>query len=440
MQTIKHRPILIIAFLAIQQTTITALNFDWKESLITENEQSSKLDGIIILNNEIELKRAIKLYPYIVVEFSSTTCTYCQKFDPTYKSLAEKFDQEGLAVVFARIQAHLSERFVNTYDIESTPTLLFFHNGDGTQIGSSLEESEIHQEILSKLNGAVNKISKRSDIGPLKSAHGVFMVYFGSNVQNIKIFQTFTNLYGDVPHFYGDSKELLDYYKGEKIIMFKERDLHNQRREFDIFGVISPIDYAIWYEDNFFDFIMDLDNELVVNRMLLKEYSAVYLFYDPKNPASNLQKKVYEQSAIELLSEGYHYLKFIKGNTSSAITRNYLNMLNIQNQDFPQIIILVHTGVHKDALKRFMYGGNQTDKKVLKNWLQEFPNDTLEALPVSEEIPNYDLYDFETKNKNRLKIVTDNFDQVVYNNDMHVIVYYHIDDCEACNNVIFFGD
>jgi len=64
---------------------------------------------------------------------------------PTYESISKKFEEQGLAVIFAKVNYKNAPKYVATYDIASTPSLLFIKNGDSIEISYEEDEEKFYE-------------------------------------------------------------------------------------------------------------------------------------------------------------------------------------------------------------------------------------------------------------------------------------------------------
>jgi thioredoxin 1 len=65
--------------------------------------------------------------PYVVVEFFSPGCHYCQEAKPIFESVARQ--KEFSRVVFARVNVDMMEQLAATHRVDSLPTFLYYSNG-----------------------------------------------------------------------------------------------------------------------------------------------------------------------------------------------------------------------------------------------------------------------------------------------------------------------
>jgi thioredoxin 1 len=62
----------------------------------------------------------------IAVEFMSYGCSYCRELEPIMQQVAEMVESKG--EIF-RVNIAVEQELANTYEIQSTPTLVMFLNG-----------------------------------------------------------------------------------------------------------------------------------------------------------------------------------------------------------------------------------------------------------------------------------------------------------------------
>jgi len=232
-----------------------------------------------------------------------------------------------------------ADRYDNSYRIGHTPGLLFFRHGDGSILLHQSTLKRWRKLLLTKISSFIDKIATKTEIGELKQKHQQFLVFYGTSRRNLKIYQSFANLYPGLRHYVGSTQELLDHAGGEKIIFYNEAT--NTKNEFSMeslgysfsgdnnrYSAIDPLNYYAFMTENFFDKVMKFDNIPVVNRVLTKQITCVWLFYD-SDESTEIRNKFYDLGNKEnSLQKPIH---FVDAEVSGNYVSNYMPILNLRD-------------------------------------------------------------------------------------------------------------
>ncbi len=91
------------------------------------------------INSEQEFKEVIKNNKFTVVDFFSTECPPCEALAPIMARLAQQYQM----IKFVKIWRQENRPLAESMEVKSSPTLLFFHNGDLQEKRLTAEISEI---------------------------------------------------------------------------------------------------------------------------------------------------------------------------------------------------------------------------------------------------------------------------------------------------------
>uniref|UniRef100_A0A915HSV0 protein disulfide-isomerase n=1 Tax=Romanomermis culicivorax TaxID=13658 RepID=A0A915HSV0_ROMCU len=94
-----------------------------------EDDDDDDEDYIVDMD-EANLDKAIKENPFIFVEFTSPSCTYCQRIEPAYEDAARQLVKEDAraTIKFARLDATVSDELRRKYGVASYPTFKLFRH------------------------------------------------------------------------------------------------------------------------------------------------------------------------------------------------------------------------------------------------------------------------------------------------------------------------
>ncbi len=95
--------------------------------------------------NETEFIELLKMHPIVVLDIYSADCPPCSKLAPIYERTA----QEYASVAFVKIQRQEHRTLAESFNIFSSPTILFFLRGtlQEKRLAGDIEEKDIRSEV-----------------------------------------------------------------------------------------------------------------------------------------------------------------------------------------------------------------------------------------------------------------------------------------------------
>ncbi|MDR1755920.1 MAG: thioredoxin family protein [Culturomica sp.] len=99
----------------------------------------------------VNLNEIVNNSKSVLVEFYASWCPHCQRMSPVLDHVEKKAGKK-LKVERFDIDAPQNEQLVNSYKIQTIPTMLFFHNGEQVwRHSGELPEQEL-EKIVSTHN------------------------------------------------------------------------------------------------------------------------------------------------------------------------------------------------------------------------------------------------------------------------------------------------
>ena len=86
-------------------------------------------DSNVISLTASSFDTVISEHEHVLVEFYAPWCGHCKQLEPEYEKAAEKVRNEGLAVVFAKVDATVEESLASEFGVQGFPTLKLFSKG-----------------------------------------------------------------------------------------------------------------------------------------------------------------------------------------------------------------------------------------------------------------------------------------------------------------------
>ena len=112
-----------------------------------KSENKSYLESIdyVTFNQKLENKDSF------ILEVVQTGCHNCTSFTPKFTEVLEEYKIKAYSMNITNMSAEDNKTFLNDYDVDGTPTLMFFEQGIETSTMRRLEGDKDKDIIISKL-------------------------------------------------------------------------------------------------------------------------------------------------------------------------------------------------------------------------------------------------------------------------------------------------
>ena len=84
-----------------------------------------------------------------ILYIKQTDCEHCKEFTPTFMSVLREHDLKAYALNVANLTEEENEIYADTFDVDGTPTVLFFDKGNESLI--RIEGAQSKAKVESKL-------------------------------------------------------------------------------------------------------------------------------------------------------------------------------------------------------------------------------------------------------------------------------------------------
>jgi len=109
----------------------------------TLKSRTSTQTGIIDIQSTQEFKDLLSAQSIVVAEFYYPSCGHCKNMEPIIQEIAADSN-----VIIAKVNRRNLAQLTREYSVHSTPTFIFFKNGNTTNsIVGEMNKSELQQEI-----------------------------------------------------------------------------------------------------------------------------------------------------------------------------------------------------------------------------------------------------------------------------------------------------
>lgn len=112
-----------------------------------KSENKSYLEAIdyATFNQKLENKDSF------ILEVVQTGCPNCTSFTPKFTEVLEEYKIKAYSMNLTNMSEEDNKTFLNDYDVDGTPTLMFFEQGTETSTMKRLEGDKDKDIIISKL-------------------------------------------------------------------------------------------------------------------------------------------------------------------------------------------------------------------------------------------------------------------------------------------------
>lgn len=132
----KHLGLIIFAIIIIALVVVAVV--------FSENEE----DYI----HEISIKEVIKKIDNkddFILYIKQSDCEHCKEFTPTFMSVLRENDIKAYSLNLTNLSEKDNELYEKTFDVEGTPTVLFYNKGNESLI--KIEGAQTKAKVKSKL-------------------------------------------------------------------------------------------------------------------------------------------------------------------------------------------------------------------------------------------------------------------------------------------------
>lgn len=94
-----------------------------------------------------------------IVEVVQTGCSNCTAFSPKFESVLTEYQITAYSLNISEFSDTDRNTFIDEYDVDGTPTVMFFEEGKETSTMKRLTGNQSKEKIISKLksNGYINE-------------------------------------------------------------------------------------------------------------------------------------------------------------------------------------------------------------------------------------------------------------------------------------------
>ena len=359
----------------------------------------------------------IKKHKYAFVEFYAPWCGHCQELAPIYSKLALRMKEVEDGPAIAKLDAAEEEDFAEEQGIEGFPTLKLFIDGEPIDYDGEREEEDMFKWLMKKMGPSATELTSSEELQKQKEEENVIVVMYMSKdeEENLKTYMNVASTFDGVSFVYCHNEEMKKEVSEEKYVLRVIRVFDDEEKILAKGEMPTKDEMMEFVESNRFPLIMEL-TEASADRIFGSESPAMFLLSDNlDDPAYN----VFEEFAKKNPTRIFYCTSGVTDDFGSRLAE----FLGVEEKDQPAIRII-------------KFEGNNINKYVIDDISAEglelalglFEEGNLVPHLKSEPIP-------ETNNEPVKKVVGNNFQEMVIDNDNYVLLEAYAPWCGHCQEL-----
>ena len=368
-------------------------------------------DDVVILTDD-NLEQMIKDNPILMVKFYAPWCGHCKAFAPDYAVAAKKGKADG--IVLGKLDATVHHKAAQTYQIQGFPTIKLFLNGEPITYEGERKADPVLDWIKKKKTQTYETIEAVDGIEQLKKKDMPSIVLFVEPDDKVTL-AMYSKLVkkSDDFNFYvfqgKCDKKFVEKYPS--IVMYKNYD---EESTFFAGNLTNPTEIVNFFVEKAVP-VMGRFTEKLADAIFRDGNNGLLIFAE-NSFLEPMKKNIYN---LALKNKGS--LVFTLSGVKDGMEERLANFIGVKQEDLPVVYIISDTRgtPNKYKLKKPFTAEN------LEQFIAEFNEKKLSPYFKSEPVP-------EVNNGPVIKVVADNFKDVVLNPANDVLVKFYAPWCGHC--------
>ena len=296
--------------------------------------------GVVVLGDS-DYDAAMATIDMALVEFYAPWCGHCKSLKPEYEKAASMLTKAGVTVPLIKVDAEKNTKVAGTQSIEGYPTLKWYSAGKYVDYDGPREAKGIFNWIQKKSGPPTTELADQAAIDTAKERNPVVVVFFGSEGDQFKAFQTVARAENEVAMFHVFNSELVATY-GNRVVLFKEFDEGRN----DLEGDFTSESLENFMSDHKFELVMLFEGDAAIDRIFTKEKSAMFLFQMKDGDHT----KQFKEAAASLKDS----MIFTKVRYTNELGKNVADYIGVKETDLPCVRIIDSKG---GDIAKYIYSG-----------------------------------------------------------------------------------
>ena len=387
-------------------------------ALIKCKEEDYKKEKNIIVLTDDDFEKAVKEFDYLVVFFSAPWSGPCKRFLPDFEEGSK--DLKKFNITSAKIDCQTQKKIKKQYNITDYPTLYLFINDTLIKYTDNRLSKGKYIEWCKKkvTNPPAIEYTKEEDISKMTKENNIFVVYFGENDEEIKIFNKVAIKISSYKLGICKSKEIAENFKAKMgtVVLFKKFD--EKRNEISSF---DEKNLETFLEEYTIPKITPFNDK--VYKKIFNSKKPILLLYADKNKTDEYKsyKKMLSNVAEKYKREMTFIITDIKDNNGGKLA----SQIDVRKKEIPTVRIMVTA---YQEMKKYRFNKKEITEENLLKFIKDWKNNKIKPMLKSEKVPTSNDGDV-------FVLVGSNYEDEVINNDKDVMVLFYAPWCGHCKSL-----
>ena len=394
---------------SIVLTLICLLSF----SFCVEEEEFPIENDITVLT-EATFDKAIAKYEHILVMFYAPWCGHCKKFKPELEKAAAILRKENLIV--AKVDATVEKKLAEKFGVRGYPTVKFFKKGVPIEYNGGRKESDVLNWMRKKSGPATHPIKTLEELEKFKNENTVCLVYFGTNEEEKKIFESVATGNDDYPFATVEDKDLVEKAKEKMgfVVLYKKFD--EKRNEISGFKEKELTEFVTMKSQKRVSTFDDKTTQIVFG-----DNQPTITYFGEKGDKWDEAEKLLEKIADKAIEKK---LKVTMTEIKDGMGKRIADYIGVKKADLPSIRIIDT----RKEMKKYIMEKEINEENILE-FIDGWVKGTLKRHLKTQEEPK--------ENKGPiLEVVGKTFKRDVLDNDNDVMIVFYAPWCGHCKKLL----
>lgn len=371
-------------------------------------------DGVSMLNDD-NFDKFLSEHNFVMVKYYVPWCSHCQKLAPEYSKLAKKMDSDkNSKIVIAELDAVVGKEIADKQNVHGYPTIKYYFHGFPIQYLGDRTAEKMEEWLLKRTEERVTEITTLDKVKEIERARLAVLLYLpNKNSMAIQALNALALTYDNVSFYYTYVDEVQSYYELDQqnsLIVFRSFDEGKK-----ILSNENELSYDLmkkFFESVRLPIVAEFNDE-AANDIFAAHTNAIFFFAESEESP---EYKAFYQMAK---SRKYNY-KFVRSSIDEGVGRKLAEFCGIHKGQTNQVRAIKFVGneVHKFKLP-------EVTEESLAKFLEDYASDKLPKYLKSQAPVENDTSPVKT-------IVSENFEELVLNNDKYVLLEGYAPWCGHC--------
>ena len=377
-------------------------------------EEEFPIENDITVLTEATFDKAIEKYEHILVMFYAPWCGHCKKFKPELEKAAAILRKENLIV--AKVDATVEKKLATKYGVRGYPTVKFFKKGVPIEYTGGRKESDVLNWMRKKSGPATTLLKTLEELEKFKTDNKVCLVYFGTNDEEKKIFETVAAGNDDYPFAVVEDKDVTEKAKEKVGFAVIYKDFDEKRNEISGFKEKDLSEFVRIKSQKRVSTFDDKTTQIVFG-----ENQPAITYFGEKGEKWDEAEKLLEKLADKIMEKK---LKVTMTEIKDGMGKRIAEYIGVKKADLPSIRILDTRG----QLKKYILEKEINEENILE-FIADWEKGTLKRHLKTQEEPK--------ENKGPiLEVVGKTFKRDVLDNDKDVMIVFYAPWCGHCKKLL----